>query len=201
MGRGWSGSGEGVFACVGPASRGCTVPPGCGSLLLFPPSSFPKLLPDAVPSPTSLAVPGEPAVTPDRAGPSLAGGWRPAAVVPAAAGSEPGQQESSSAYPVPRLQQEGMPPLFFPPSFFIFFPFLAVGGGFCGGTPRPAAASRWDSPAGRKAARKAEGTRDAIACRLTTLAPTRPFLQRGLGTAGPRQLTPLRVAKVNPVNV
>lgn len=56
----------------------------------------------------------------------LAGGWRPAAAVPAAAGSEPGlraqgQRESSSVYLVLRLQPEGMLSLLFSPSLFFFF--------------------------------------------------------------------------------
>lgn len=109
----------------------------------------------------------------------LAGGWRPAAAVLAAAGSEPGlraqgQRESSSVYLVLRLQPERMLSLLFSPSFFIFFffPLPAVRGAFCSGTPsqpHPAAVSYWDSPPRRKAERKAEGARDAIACHLISL--------------------------------
>lgn len=64
----------------------------------FPLQFFLKLFPSAVPSPASRAVPGEAAGTPDRAG-LAPGRWLEArSPCPTVTSSEPGLQESSSAY-------------------------------------------------------------------------------------------------------
>lgn len=154
---------------------------------------FPKLFPDALPSPASQAVPGEPAATPDRAGPAP-GRWLEAG------GRCPRcsrQRARAAGAAGARLRLPGTPAtaggdasLAFPPFLFLASLLFA----FCSGIPsRPhlAADGCWDSPARRKAERKAEGTQDAIACHLITLLLTRPFLQRCLGTAGLCQLIPL----------
>lgn len=112
---------------MGPTSRGCTVAPGCRSVL-FPPAapSFQNSFPILCPLPSRRLSLESQLRHPIVLGWPLAGGWRPAAAVLAAAGSEPGlraqgQRESSSVYLVLRLQPEGMLSLLFPPSFFFFF--------------------------------------------------------------------------------
>lgn len=65
---------------------------------------------------------------------------------------------------------------FSPFSFFIFFPSSLSEEVFAPALPADGCR---DSPARRKAERKAEGTRDAIACHLITLLFTHSFLQRG----------------------